>query len=386
MFLLELGHAKSRIYFGPEHECLFSETYSATGKSAVDGAPNPPGEKTVDIALLPSFQSQSGALGIPTSNRGPDDEQRAVGASPTCVTYGVKPGVARVVCVVDHEAHPNPTCYRVQLPDPPEGCGIPRITTGLTLCPEKQRFLLARDQYGMVAVYKRRPSAEGESGTDAFVSTDSEETSTKDSNDTMLFIRLQLDLGQGQLLDARWMPPMPQRREGAGDGTLVEEERTEGGCYFVTVQQHKVAVWSLPLLRSLIVTLRRHPGEDFISAQEAEATDCCCCVLPLEEAASAAKGPSCDPFSVNKSVGPPNVRCICFAPKEGCLLVGMADRTVSAWRLHVDRNGVQRARLQAVVRLPASPSQQQQQQQQHATAVAPRADAARLGCDAARRR
>lgn len=116
MFLLELKHAKSRIYLGPEHEHLFSDTYSAEAmpeKSGVDGALQ--GEKTIDIALLSSFQCQSGIPGVPISEGAPDDEQRALGASPTCVTYAVKPGVARVVCVVDQEAQPNPTCYRVRL-------------------------------------------------------------------------------------------------------------------------------------------------------------------------------------------------------------------------------------------------------------------------------
>lgn len=77
------------------------------------------------------------------------------------------------------------------------------------------------------------------------------------------------------------------------------------------------------------------PAVVLLQAEEAEAAECCCCVLPLEEAASAAEGPSCDPFCVDKSLAPPIVCSVCFAPKEGCVLVGMADYTVSAWRLHV---------------------------------------------------
>ena len=77
-----------------------------------------------------------------------------------------------------------------------------------------------------------------------------------------------------------------------------------------------------------------------MQAGEAEAADCCCCALPLEEAAAAAAGTAAtasphDPFTVDSSKESALVCSVCFASREGCLLVGLTDKSVTAWQLKV---------------------------------------------------
>lgn len=86
------------------------------------------------------------------------------------------------------------------------------------------------------------------------------------------FVQLQLDLQKhGPLLDAFWLPPLQQQQQEAGGGA-AEDTKTEGGCFFVTVQQRRVAVWSVPLLRILAITLRREP-----QAEPLEVRSCFTC-------------------------------------------------------------------------------------------------------------
>ncbi|KAL8437381.1 hypothetical protein ACSSS7_000976 [Eimeria intestinalis] len=368
MLLVELEHAKSCVFLGPEHASIFSTQSSGvqTPKGGDAGAHAALTDNTrIDIALLPAALSSLAASGVPpaAANSMFFASDRAVGANATCVTYAVKPGVARVVCVLEQDAQQNASLYRVTLPDPPPGFSGPRVATGLSLCQEKPHFLLARDQHGLVNVYKRRvepsppkgppaespPSANGEGGPEAPAGA-AAAGGGGSADGTAPFLQLQLQPEHGSLLDAFWLPPMAQESE---EGKASAGElHTEGGCFFVTAQEHRVTVWSLPLLRSLAVTLRRQPHP--VLAHEAEAADCCCCVLPLREAATPARIGPPDYFSLNSSsnAAPVRVHSVCCAAKQGCLVVGLGGRLVSAWRLRFQRNAVQGAVLVGTQQLP----------------------------------
>ncbi|KAL8271445.1 hypothetical protein Esti_004646 [Eimeria stiedai] len=368
MLLMELKHAKSCVYLGPEHASIFS-THSSGVQTPRDGDAGAHSALTdntrIDIALLPAATSSlaaSGALAAAPNSMFFASE-RAVGANATCVTYAVKPGVVRVVCVLEQDAQQNATLYRVTLPDPPPGFTGPRVATGLSLCQEKPHFLLTRDQHGLVNVYKRRldaspanwPPAEGPASANAEADAEAPAAAAAAAcgaaDGTAPFLQLQLQPEHGSLLDAFWLPPMAQESEGGEVRASPEKLNTEGGCFFVTAQEHRVTVWSLPLLRSLAVTLRRQPHP--VLAYEAEAADCCCCVLPLREAAAAARTGPPDYFSLHSSNATEvRVHSVCCAAKQGCLVVGLGGRLVSAWRLRLQRNAVQGAVLLGTQQLP----------------------------------
>ncbi|KAL8434042.1 hypothetical protein Efla_001514 [Eimeria flavescens] len=380
MLLMELKHAKSCLYLGPEHEPILSLLPSGVQTSVETPSglqPSPVDNTKIDIALLPAAASVAAASGVSSAADARFfASERAVGANATCVTYAVKPGIVRVVCVLEQDAQPNAALYRVTLPDPPPGSSTPRVATGLALCQEKPQFLLTTDQHGLVNVYKRKlepvpskgPLGEAPPATPAAAEADAEAPSAAPAasgaaDGAEPFLQLQLQ--HGPLLDAFWLPPMREFSEGSEGPPVGEEAQTEGGCFFVTVQRHRVTVWSVPLLRSLAVTLRRQP--DPVLAHEAEAADCCCCVLHLEDAAAvaAARGGLQGAFSLTMSGSgiPVTVHSVCCAAKEGCLIVGLAGRLVSVWRLRLQRNAVQGATLAGVDRLPPLFVDAQQEQQ-----------------------
>lgn len=152
------------------------------------------------------------------------------------------------------------------MPDPPIGAASPRLAAGLSLCQEKPQFLLTRDQYGLVIVYKRKmDQSPGKGLPESPVAAEPEGPPVASGGSlgaSVPFVELQLQLEHGPVLDSFWLPPMPQGRDGRENKDLSSMEKTEGGCFFVTVQQRRVAIWSVPLLRSLAVTLSRHPNED----------------------------------------------------------------------------------------------------------------------------
>lgn len=156
------------------------------------------------------------------------------------------------------------------LPSPPPEAAFPRSAVQISLCQEKPYLLLLTDNYGLIVLYKKKAdttSPQGPQGPHPPTEAEGAPSPspvggpghTADSAEP--FVQLQLDLQQhGPLLDAFWLPPLQQQQELQQEGpgaAAAEAEKTEGGCFFVTVQRHRVAVWSLPLLRILGVTLRR---------------------------------------------------------------------------------------------------------------------------------
>lgn len=114
MLLMQLEHPRSCIYLGFEHASIFPRLPSDADALGECGDPYTRDDAKIDIALLPasaSFPAVSGGAA------GADGEafgsQRAIGANATCVTYAVKPGVVRVVCVLDQGAQQNAPLYRV---------------------------------------------------------------------------------------------------------------------------------------------------------------------------------------------------------------------------------------------------------------------------------
>lgn len=104
MLLLPLQGTKSCVFMEEAEEALFPE-----GPSEVDeyGAPTSCGEcgaSQLDIALLPASASLPSSPGVNLSSSPADAPPRALGANATCVAYAVRPGVVRVVRVLDHQA------------------------------------------------------------------------------------------------------------------------------------------------------------------------------------------------------------------------------------------------------------------------------------------
>ncbi|OEH79783.1 hypothetical protein cyc_09098 [Cyclospora cayetanensis] len=370
MVLMQLRERRSCVV-GTAHEVSFSQPSLDGESSAVSE-----GEllqSQLDIALLPASAPPSdvpGALLPAASSSTEAAQERAIGANATCVAYAVKPGVVRVVRVLDQQAQQNAAVCRFLLPDPPAGVAGSRVAEGLALGQEKPQFLLIRDSHGLVLIYKgrlespapkpsadRSPSADAERGGS---SSTGMPTAGGGTDTTPPFVQLQLQLEHGRLLDAFWLPSTAtQRRAGTGAAETAERDRSEtaeggSGCFFVTVQQRRVAVWSVPLLRILGVTLRRDPQKEPLLAEEAEAADCCCCVLPLEEAAAAAEGVLHDPFNVCTPSELPEVYSACCASREGCLLVGLKRRVVAAWQLQVRRTHHTTVRLESRKGQPSS--------------------------------
>lgn len=116
MLLMQLEHARSCIYLGVEHEEIFPELHAdadAFGECAVSC---PGDDAKIDIALLPASASFPAVPGVPDAAGDVFGSQRAIGANSTCVTYAVKPGVVRVVCVLDQGAQQSAPLCRVRGP------------------------------------------------------------------------------------------------------------------------------------------------------------------------------------------------------------------------------------------------------------------------------
>lgn len=119
LLMMRIEHDKSCVFLGPEHAGLFPEvpTRSEAPEEADSDDEAALGDtSTIDIALLPASASLPAVSGVsPPADAPVSSSQRAIGANATCVTYAVKPGVVRVVCVLEQDAQQNASLYRVGL-------------------------------------------------------------------------------------------------------------------------------------------------------------------------------------------------------------------------------------------------------------------------------
>lgn len=178
---------------------------------------------------------------------------------------------------------------QVLLPPPPLGSRGPRAAAHVSLCQEKPHFLLLADNLGLVVVYKRKTDSPSGQTAGQSVPTDTEGVPQGPSNqaggavgvptDTASpFVQLQLNLQEhGPLLDVFWLPALPQQQQQDSGGGAAEDTKVAGGRFFVTVQRHHVAVWSVPLLRILAVTLRKNPQSEPVKVR---CTCTCICTDP----------------------------------------------------------------------------------------------------------
>lgn len=112
MLLLPLRGPKSCVLMAEEEESAFSESPPDVDEY---GVPTPNAASRgyqLDIALLPASATP------PPASPGPPGATvvppRALGANATCVAYAVRPGVVRVVRVLDHQALEAASVCRVR--------------------------------------------------------------------------------------------------------------------------------------------------------------------------------------------------------------------------------------------------------------------------------